>query len=106
MAQLTETKIKPLGNRVVLQRSQPKTSQGGILLPDTAKEKPKQGLVLATGPGKRNEQGQLQALQVKVGDEVMFSSYAGVEITLDDQEVMIIAEDDILAVLPSQCGTC
>lgn len=93
--------IRPLGNRVLVKRSQAKTSKGGILLPETAKEKPKQGEVIAVGPGKLDEQGNLQTLEVRVGDTVLFSSYAGTEVKSDDEEndFLILSEDDILGIL-------
>jgi chaperonin GroES len=99
MSNSTATSVKPLGNRVVLKRSEPKASRGGILLPETAKEKPKQGVVLAVGPGKRDEDGRLQPMQVQVGDEVLFSAYGGVELTLNGEEVLVISEEDLLAVI-------
>jgi chaperonin GroES len=93
--------IKPLGNRILVKRVQAKTSKGGILLPDSAQEKPKQGEVLAVGPGKMNEEGDLQKMQVKVGDLVLFSSYAGMEVKAEesDTECLILAEEDVLGVL-------
>jgi chaperonin GroES len=94
-------KIKPLGNRVLVKRSEAKTSKGGILLPDTAQEKPKQGEVVAVGPGKMDEDGSLQAMNVRVGDKVLFSAYAGSEVKMEDTEsdYLIMTEDDILGVL-------
>lgn len=68
-------------------------------MPETAKEKPKQGIILAVGPGKRDDEGHLQPLQVRVGDEVLFSAYGGVELTLNGEEVLVISEDDLLAVI-------
>lgn len=96
-----EQQIRPLGNRVLVKRSQAKTSKGGILLPETAKEKPKQGEVIAVGPGKLDEQGHLQALEVRVGDKVLFSAYAGTEVPSDREEkdFLILSEDDILGIL-------
>jgi len=93
--------IRPLGNRVLVKRFQAKTSKGGILLPDSAQEKPKQGEVLAVGPGKRDEEGKLQEVSVKVGDKVLFTSYAGTEVKTEDaeSEYLIMAEDDILGIL-------
>jgi chaperonin GroES len=98
---MTKTKIKPLGNRVLIQRSKAQTTKGGILLPDTAQEKPKEGTVVAVGPGKANESGKIETLQVKVGDRVLFSSYAGTEVKSleNEEEYLILAEDDILGVL-------
>lgn len=93
--------IRPLGNKVLVKRSKAKTTKGGILLPDSAQEKPKEGVVVAVGPGKRDDEGELQPLTVKVGDKVLFSSYSGTEIKSDDQEeeLLILAEDDIFGIL-------
>lgn len=94
-------KIKPLGSRVLVKRSQAKTSKGGILLPETAKEKPKQGEVIAVGPGKMDEDGQMQTMHVRVGDQVLFTNYAGTEVKTDeaDAEYLLLSEEDILGVL-------
>lgn len=92
-------KIKPLGNRVLVQRSKAQTSKGGILLPDSAQERPREGTVLAAGLGKMNEQGVLEPLSVKVGDRILFGSYAGTEVKQDEEEYLIIAEEDILGIL-------
>ncbi len=93
--------IKPLGDRVLVKRFQAKISKGGILLPESAQEKPKQGEVLAVGPGKINEEGQCQSMNVKIGDIVLFSSYAGTEVKIEEEEsqCLILSEDDILGVL-------
>ena len=93
--------IRPLGNRVLVRRSEAQTSKGGILLPETAKEKPRQGEVLSVGPGKHDDKGNLKALEVKAGDLVLFSSYAGTEVKTDgeDGELLILSEDDILGIL-------
>ena len=91
-------KIKPLGSRILVQRQEVKTTKGGIILPDSAQQKPKQGIVLAVGPGKVDEKGRKIPLDVKVGDEVLFSTYGGTEYKMDDQDYLILAEDDILAV--------
>lgn len=93
--------IKPLGNRVLIERSKAQTSKGGILLPETAKEKPKEGTVVATGPGKTDENGKVIPLQVKVGDKVLFSSYAGTEIKNLESELdyLIMTEEDLLGIL-------
>lgn len=92
-------KIKPLGNRVVVRRSKAQTSKGGILLPDSAQERPREGEVVAAGPGKTNESGQLEPIAVKVGDSILFGSYAGTEVKQDDEEYLILSEDDILGIL-------
>lgn len=93
------TKIKPLGNRVLIKRSKAPTTKGGILLPDSAQEKPKEGTVIAVGPGKLDEHGKRDTMQVKVGDLVLFSAYSGTEVKGDDEELLIISEEEILGVL-------
>lgn len=92
-------KVKPLGNRLLVQREEAKTTKGGILLPETAQEKPRQGKVLAVGPGKVDEKGKTQHLDVKVGDQILFSSYSGTEYKADGTEYLILSEEDVLAVL-------
>lgn len=92
--------IKPLGDRVVLKAiAQEQTTKSGIVLPDTAKEKPQEGEVVAVGTGKTLENGQKAAMEVKVGDKVIFSKYAGTEIKVDGEPVIILGERDILAIL-------
>ena len=93
------TKLKPLGNRIVVKRSKAQTSKGGILLPDSAQEKPREGEVIAVGPGKRNEDGQIEPLSIKVNDRVLFGAYAGTEFNQDDQEYLILSEEDVLGIL-------
>ncbi len=96
------TKLKPLGNRVLVQRSKVKTSKGGIILPDTAQEKPKEGKVVACGPGKMNDDGQLEPMSVKIGDVVLFSAYAGTEVKSEeanDEELLVLSEDEILVIV-------
>jgi chaperonin GroES len=92
--------IVPLNDKIVVERleADDKTA-GGILLPDTAKEKPKQGKVLAVGEGKQLESGKRAAFQVKVGDRVLFTSYAGNEVNVDGKEYLVMTEDDVLAVV-------
>jgi len=93
-------KLKPLGDKVVVKRLEAETkTKGGIVLPDTAKEKPRRGKVLAVGEGRRLDNGQLVKPAVKAGDEVIFSSFAGSEITVDGEEMLIMGQEDILAVL-------
>lgn len=94
-----KNKIKPLGSRILVQREEPKTTKGGIFLPESAQQKPRQGKVLAVGPGKVDDKGRLQPLDVNVGDEVLFSSYSGTEYKMDDQDLLILSEEDILAVV-------
>lgn len=92
-------KIKPLGNRVVVRRSKAQTSKGGILLPDSAQERPREGQVIAAGPGKMNDNGQVEPLAVKVGDKILFGAYAGTEFKQEDDELLILTEEDILGIL-------
>jgi len=91
-------KIEPLGDRVVI-KATPKeeVSKGGIVLPDTAKEKPQEGKIIAVGPGRLTEEGNRIAMEVKKGDKVIYSKYAGTEFKLDGEEVIIMREGDILA---------
>lgn len=94
--------LKPLGNRVVIKRSSHSVSKGGILLPEAAQEKPKTGEIIAVGPGKTLESGQLVSMQVKVGDKVLFSAYAGSSVNVQDHsddEILVMSEDDILAII-------
>jgi len=93
-------KIKPLGDRVVIQASESKDqSRGGIVLPDTAKEKPQEGKVIAVGTGKKTDDGKIVPLSVKVGDIVLYGKYSGTEITVDGEEYLIVREEDILAIV-------
>jgi chaperonin GroES len=93
-------KIKPLGDRILVKQvdAEEKT-KGGIILPDTAKEKPKEGVVKAVGPGKTLEDGKVQSIAVKVGDRILFASYAGTEVKIDEEEYMIMKEEDVLGVI-------
>jgi chaperonin GroES len=95
--------IKPMGNRVLVKRSQAKATKGGILLPDSAQEKPKEGEVIAVGRGKMDDDGKLTPMSVSVGDTVLFSAYAGTEVKSDEQgvEYLLMSEEDILGVLVS-----
>lgn len=94
-------KCKPLGSRVLVKRSRAQTSKGGILLPDTAQEKPKQGVVVAVGPGECNDEGKIEPMEIKVGDWVLFSSYSGTEVKdlQGDEEHLILSQKDILGIL-------
>jgi chaperonin GroES len=93
-------KLTPLGDRVLVKRSEAEErTAGGIVLPDTAKEKPKQGVVEAVGSGRTLDNGERVALTVKKGDTVLFTSYAGNEVTIDGQEYLLMREEDILAVV-------
>lgn len=92
--------IKPLNDRViVLRMEEEKKTAGGIIIPDTAKEKPQQGKVIAVGPGKRDDDGKRVPLDVKEGDRILFSKYAGTEIKIDGEEHIFMREDDILGIL-------
>ncbi|WP_413160961.1 co-chaperone GroES [Capilliphycus salinus ALCB114379] len=97
---LNVSTVKPLGDRVFVKvsESEEKTA-GGILLPDTAKEKPQVGEIVATGPGKRNDDGSRAEMEVKVGDKVLYSKYAGTDIKLGGDEYVLLAEKDILAIV-------
>ncbi|MEL7036241.1 MAG: co-chaperone GroES [Cyanobacteria bacterium J06592_8] len=97
---LNVSTVKPLGDRVFVKvsESEEKTA-GGILLPDTAKEKPQVGEIVATGPGKRNDDGSRAEMEVKVGDKVLYSKYAGTDIKLSGDEYVLLAEKDILAIV-------
>ncbi len=93
-------KIRPLNDRLLVKRlEEEETTAGGIIIPDSAKEKPAEGEVVAVGPGKSNEQGERVALQVKEGDRVLFSKYGGTDVKLDGVDYLIMREDDILGVI-------
>jgi len=99
-ATATKVDIKPLGDRVVIESiEQAPTSAGGVILPDTAKEKPQEGVILAVGPGRKTDKGELIPIELKVGDKVIYSKYSGSEIKLDGTEYLIISEKDVLAVV-------
>ena len=94
------TKLQPLADRVVVKPAgREETTKSGIVLPDTAKEKPQRGTVIAAGLGRRDEDGDRIEMDVKVGDAVLFAKYAGTEFKLDDEELLILAEKDILAII-------
>tara|TARA_B100000941_G_C28390394_1_gene492334 strand:+ start:260 stop:547 length:288 start_codon:yes stop_codon:yes gene_type:complete len=93
-------KVKPLADRIIVRAAEAEEmSKGGIILPDTAKEKPQQGEVLAVGPGKASENGNLVKMTLKTGDKVLYGKYSGTEISVDGEDVLIMRENDILAVL-------
>ncbi len=93
-------KLRPLQDRVLVKRFEEKeVKKGGIIIPDTAKEKPQEGEVIAVGPGKVTEDGKLQPMSVKVGDKILFGKYSGNEVKLGDEEYLIMKEDDILGIL-------
>ncbi|MCO6159060.1 co-chaperone GroES [Asaia lannensis] len=94
------TNFRPLHDRVVVRRLEgEQKTVGGIIIPDTAKEKPMEGEVVATGPGARNEQGQLVALDVKAGDRVLFGKWSGTEVKIGSEELLIMKESDIMGVI-------
>ena len=93
-------KVRPLHDRLVVRRIEEKeTAKGGIIIPDTAKEKPQEGEVIAVGNGKKTEEGKIVPLDVKAGDRILFGKYSGTEIKLDEQEYLILREDEVLGVL-------
>jgi chaperonin GroES len=95
--------LKPLGNRVVVEPlDQEEVTAGGIVLPETAKEKPQRGKVLAAGPGDRDEDGKRIPLDVAVGDTVLFAKYAGTEIKVDNKKLLILRETDLLAIVDTK----
>jgi chaperonin GroES len=93
-------KLKPLGGRVIVEPSeQEEMTAGGIILPETAKEKPQEGKILAAGPGDRDEDGERIPMDVQVGDRVLYAKYSGTEVKMDGKKLLILRESDILAVL-------
>src|SRR5436853_1883075 len=93
-------KIRPLHDRILVERVEEKeVKKGGIIIPDTAKEKPQEGKVVAVGNGKVSEEGKRIALDVKAGDKILFGKYSGSEVKLDDKEYLIMREEDVLAIL-------
>jgi chaperonin GroES len=93
-------KIRPLGDRILIKRiKEEERTKGGIIIPDTAKEKPQEGKVIAVGKGKLNDQGKLIPIEVKAGDKILFGKYSGSDIKIDGEEHLILREDDILGIL-------
>ena len=93
-------KIRPLHDRVIVKRlDEERTSPGGILIPDTAAEKPVQGKIVAVGKGKILEDGQVRALDVKIGDKILFGKYSGTEVKMDGDELVVMREEDIMAIV-------
>jgi chaperonin GroES len=93
-------KIRPLGDRILVKRiKEEERTKGGIIIPDTAKEKPQEGKVVAVGKGKINEDGKLIPTEVKAGDKILFGKYSGSEVKIDGEEHLILREDDILGIL-------
>jgi chaperonin GroES len=100
MATSTKTKIKPLEDRILVRPEEgEETTVSGIVIPDTAKEKPQEGTVLAVGPGKRSDTGELIPVDVKEGDKVIYSKYGGTEIKIDGEDLLILSARDALAIL-------
>ena len=96
----SKLKLKPLGGRVIVEPiEQEEMTAGGIILPETAKEKPQEGKILAVGPGERDEDGNRIAMEVKVGDKVLYAKYSGTEVKVDGKKLLILRESDILAVV-------
>ncbi len=94
------TKFRPLHDRIVVKRiDAEQKSAGGIIIPDTAKEKPQEGEVIAVGPGARNERGELIAIDLKPGDRILFGKWSGTEVKLDGQELLIMKESDVMGVI-------
>ena len=95
--------FRPLHDRILVRRvdSEEKT-KGGIIIPDTAKEKPQEGEVIAVGPGVRNDAGQIQALDVKVGDRILFGKWSGTEIKIDGEDLLIMKESDVMGIIEAQ----
>ena len=97
---MASVKIKPLADRVVVEPlEETEEMRGGLYIPDTAKEKPQQGTVVAAGPGRRSDQGELIAIEIKKGDLILYGKYSGTEVTVDGTEYLIVRESDVLAVL-------
>ncbi|MET3663508.1 co-chaperone GroES [Caulobacter sp. 1776] len=93
-------KFRPLGDRVLVKRVEEETkTKGGIIIPDTAKEKPQEGEVVAVGPGARNDKGDVVALDVKTGDRILFGKWSGTEVKVDGQDLLIMKESDVLGVV-------
>jgi chaperonin GroES len=96
----SKLKLKPLGGRVIVEPiEQEEMTAGGIILPETAKEKPQEGKILAAGPGERDEDGDRIAMDVKVGDKVLYAKYSGTEVKVDGKKLLILRESDILAIV-------
>jgi len=100
MASKLKMNLKPLGDRVVVEPlEKEERTASGIILPETAKEKPQEGTIIAVGPGRRDDDGKIVPMDVKLGDSVLYAKYAGTEIKLDDKKVLILKESDILAIV-------
>ena len=102
MATATATKLRPLGDRVVIQPTpREEMTKSGIVLPDTAKEKPQEGKILAAGPGRLTDEGNREPMDVKEGDTVLYAKYAGTEFKVEGEELLIVSQKDILAIVES-----
>jgi len=100
MATATKTKLRPLHDRVLVKRiEEEEVRRGGIIIPDTAKEKPQEGKVIAVGSGKVGDDGKKIPLEVKAGDRILFGKYSGSEVKIDDEEYLILREEDVLGIL-------
>jgi chaperonin GroES len=100
MATATKTKLRPLHDRILVKRlEEEEVRRGGIIIPDTAKEKPQEGKVIAVGTGKVGEDGKKIPLDVKAGDRILFGKYSGSEVKIDDEEYLILREEDVLGIL-------
>lgn len=96
----SQTKVQPLGDRVVIKPlEETEEMRGGLYIPDTAKEKPQQGRVIAVGPGRHNDTGERIPMELKAGQKVLYGKYSGTEVTLGDDELLIIKESDVLAIV-------
>ena len=106
MATATDIKVKPLADRVVVKAlEEAETMRGGLYIPDTAKEKPQQGEVVAVGPGKLSEDGKRIEMELKVGDKVLYGKYSGTEVTVDNEQYLILRESDVLAIVGGASGS-
>ena len=102
MATATATKLRPLGDRVVIQPTpREEMTKSGIVLPDTAKEKPQEGKIIAAGPGRLTDEGKREPMDVKEGDTVLYAKYAGTEFKVEGDELLIVSQKDILAIVES-----
>lgn len=99
MATKTELKFRPLNDRVLIQRKEGREQEGGIILPDAARKKQEIAQVLAVGPGKKDSEGKVSPMEVRVGDQVLIDRYAGQEISLEGEEYLIVRQDDIVAIV-------
>ena len=98
--------FRPLGDRVLIKRvEEEEKTKGGIIIPDTAKEKPQEGEVIAVGPGARDDNGKVQPLDVKAGDKVLFGKWSGTEVKIDGQDLLIMKESDILGIIDAKASS-